>query len=151
WRGRPASGIDAFGFVRFVSLMALDALPQKTWTRPEIAGLFDRPLADLILEAQSVLRANWAANAVQTCQLLSIKTGGCAEDCGYCSQSAHFKTGLAAGKLMEREAVLAEARAAKAGGATRFCMGAAWRSLKERDVEKVCDLVSGVKQIGLET
>jgi biotin synthase len=131
--------------------MALDALPVLTWTREAIAAEFDRPLADLILDAQTTLRAHWAANAVQTCQLLSIKTGGCPEDCGYCSQSSHFKTGVPAGKLMALEPVLAEARAAKAGAATRFCMGAAWRSLKDRDLDKVCDLVSGVKAIGLET
>ena len=131
--------------------MALDTLPALTWTREAIAAQFARPLADLILDAQATLRAHWAANAVQTCQLLSIKTGGCAEDCGYCSQSAHFKTGVEATKLMDLEPVLAEARAAKAGGATRFCMGAAWRSLKDRDLDKVCGLVSGVKKLGLET
>jgi biotin synthase len=131
--------------------MALDTAPAKTWTREAIAAEFDRPLADLILDAQAALRANWAANAVQTCQLLSIKTGGCAENCGYCSQSAHFDTGLNASKLMDRETILAEARAAKAGGATRFCMGAAWRELKNRDVEKICAIVAGVKAEGLET
>jgi biotin synthase len=130
--------------------MALDGLPQ-TWTREAIAAEFARPLADLILDAQATLRAHWRANAVQTCQLLSIKTGGCPEDCGYCSQSAHFKTGVPARKLMALEPVLEEARTAKAGGATRFCMGAAWRSMKDRDLDKVCDLISGVKALGLET
>jgi biotin synthase len=131
--------------------MALDTLPQKTWIRSEIAGLFERPFSDLILEAQAVLRANWAPNAVQTCQLLSIKTGGCAENCGYCSQSASFDTGVLASKLMDREAILREAREAKVGGATRFCMGAAWRSLKGRDLDRVCAIISDVKAEGLET
>ncbi|MGD2132373.1 MAG: biotin synthase BioB [Maricaulaceae bacterium] len=123
----------------------------EAWSKEDIAALFERPFADLILEAQTVLRENWAANAVQTCQLLSIKTGGCPEDCGYCSQSAHFDTGVPASKLLDRDVVLAEAKAAKDGGATRFCMGAAWRGLKDRDMDKVCDLISEVKAIGLET
>jgi biotin synthase len=130
--------------------MPLDSLPSP-WTREAISAQFDRPLADLILDAQAALRAHWAANAVQTCQLLSIKTGGCPEDCGYCSQSSHFHTGVPAGKLMDLDPVLAEARAAKAGGATRFCMGAAWRALKDRDLDRVCGLIAGVKEIGLET
>ena len=88
---------------------------------------------------------------MQISTLLSIKTGGCPEDCGYCSQSAKFDTGLDASKLMEVEAVLAEAAAAKAGGASRFCMGAAWRSPKDRDLEKVCAMVEGVKALGMET
>jgi biotin synthase len=131
--------------------MPLDTLPARSWTRADIAAQLDRPLADLILDAQAALRAHWAANAVQTCQLLSIKTGGCQEDCGYCSQSAHFKTGVPASKLMELEPVLADARAAKAQGATRFCMGAAWRSLKDRDLDRVCGMIAGVKALGLET
>jgi biotin synthase len=131
--------------------MPLDAIHASPWTREAISAQFDRPLADLILDAQAALRAHWAANAVQTCQLLSIKTGGCPEDCGYCSQSSHFHTGVPAGKLMDLDPVLAEARAAKAGGATRFCMGAAWRALKDRDLDRVCGLISGVKEIGLET
>ena len=135
--------------------MALDTLPppasDRPWTRDAVAAQYDRPLADLILDAQATLRAHWAANAVQTCQLLSIKTGGCAENCGYCSQSAHFDTGVPASKLMDRETILAEARAAKAGGATRFCMGAAWRELKNRDLDRVCAIVADVKAEGLET
>src|SRR5262245_24806056 len=107
------------------------------WTRAEILDLSARPFADLIVDAQAALRAHFEPNAVQRSQLLSIKTGGCAENCGYCSQSAHFDTGLKAGKLMAAEAVIEAARAAKAGGAQRFCMGAAWRELKDRDVDAI--------------
>jgi biotin synthase len=121
------------------------------WSREEIAALFDLPLPDLMLQALKVREANWPEGRIQKSQLLSIKTGGCPEDCGYCSQSAHFKTGLAASKLMELDKVLAEARRAKEGGADRFCMGAAWRSLKDRDMPAVCAMISGVKDLGLET
>jgi biotin synthase len=125
--------------------------PRSDWTREEIAALYDLPLPDLMLQALEVRRANWPAGRIQKSQLLSIKTGGCPEDCGYCSQSAHFKTGLSASKLMEVEAVVAEAKKAKANGADRFCMGAAWRSLKERDMPTVCAMISAVKAEGLET
>jgi biotin synthase len=119
--------------------------------REEIAALFDLPLPDLLLRALEVRRANWPDGRIQKSQLLSIKTGGCPEDCGYCSQSAHFKTGLSASKLMEVDAVVAEARKAKENGADRFCMGAAWRSLKDRDLPAVCAMISAVKAEGLET
>ena len=125
--------------------------PRSDWTREEIAALYDLPLPDLMLQALEVRRANWPAGRIQKSQLLSIKTGGCPEDCGYCSQSAHFKTGLSASKLMEVEAVIAEARQAKANGADRFCMGAAWRSLKDRDLPAVCAMIAAVKAEGLET
>jgi biotin synthase len=125
--------------------------PRFDWTREEIAALFDLPLPDLMLKALKVREANWPDGRIQKSQLLSIKTGGCPEDCGYCSQSAHFKTGLSASKLMELDAVLAEAKRAKDGGADRFCMGAAWRSLKDRDLPAVCAMISGVKDMGLET
>ena len=126
--------------------------PRFDWTREEVAAIHDAPFADLVFAAQGVHRAaGHGANEVQKSQLLSIKTGGCAEDCGYCNQSAHFDTGLKASKLMEVEAVLEKARRAKAGGATRFCMGAAWRSLKARDENKICAMISGVKAMGLET
>jgi biotin synthase len=125
--------------------------PRSDWTREEIAALYDLPLPDLMLKALEVRRANWPAGRIQKSQLLSIKTGGCPEDCGYCSQSAHFKTGLSASKLMEVEAVVAEARQAKANGADRFCMGAAWRSLKDRDMPAVCAMIAAVKAEGLET
>ncbi|MEL6360754.1 MAG: biotin synthase BioB [Pseudomonadota bacterium] len=125
--------------------------PTKTWRRDEIDSLFELPFADLIFRAQTVHRQHFAPNEVQASRLLSIKTGGCPEDCGYCSQSAHFKTGLKADKLMSREAVLAEARKAKAEGASRFCMGAAWRSPKDKDLAVLCGMVSDVKDLGLET
>jgi biotin synthase len=121
------------------------------WTREEIARLFALPFADLIFCAQSVHRRYFSANEVQMSTLLSIKTGGCPEDCGYCSQSATHETGLKASKLMEVDAVLADARAAKASGATRFCMGAAWRSPKDKDLDAVCAMVEGVKALGMET
>ena len=125
--------------------------PRSDWTRDEIAALFALPFADLLFRAQSVHRAHFDANQVQTSTLLSIKTGGCPEDCGYCSQSAKNETGLKASKLMDVEAVLADARAAKAAGASRFCMGAAWRSPKDRDLDAVCEMVEGVKAMGMET
>jgi biotin synthase len=121
------------------------------WTREEIGALFARPLLDLLFEAQQVHRRWHAPNQVQLSTLLSIKTGGCAENCGYCSQSAFAKSGLKAEKLMDKEAVLDAAAEAKAGGSSRFCMGAAWRSPKERDMESLCDMVAGVKAMGLET
>ena len=121
------------------------------WTREELAGLFALPFADLIFRAQTVHRRHFAANEVQISTLLSIKTGGCPEDCGYCSQSAHHESGLKATKLMDVETVLVEARAAKEAGATRFCMGAAWRSPKDKDLDAVCEMVSEVKALGMET
>lgn len=125
--------------------------PRHDWTLEEVRELFSRPLSDLVYEAQSALRAHFDPHAVQTSQLLSIKTGGCAENCGYCAQSSHFDTGVKATKLMPEDEVLTAAKAAKANGASRFCMGAAWRNLKDRDVQRVCDLISGVKALGLET
>jgi biotin synthase len=121
------------------------------WTRAEIQALFDLPFADLIFQAQTIHRRHFDANEVQMSTLLSIKTGGCPEDCGYCSQSAHFETGLKATKLMEVQAVVQAARRAKEGGASRFCMGAAWRSPKDRDMDAVCHMVAEVKAMGLET
>lgn len=121
------------------------------WTPDEVLALFRLPFNDLLFRAQTVHRAHFDANAVQISTLLSIKTGGCPEDCAYCPQSAHYKTGVAAERLMARDAVLAEARRAKEAGATRFCMGAAWRSPRDGDVEQVAELVAGVKALGLET
>lgn len=121
------------------------------WTRDEVAALFDLPLLDLLWEAQQVHRRWHAPNEVQLSTLLSIKTGGCPEDCGYCSQSAHAETGLKAEKLMDVEAVLAAAAEAKAAGSGRFCMGAAWREPKDRDLDALCEMVEGVKALGLET
>lgn len=126
-------------------------LPRNDWTREEVRALFALPFPELIFRAAQVHRDNFDPSEVQISTLLSIKTGGCPEDCAYCPQSAKFETGVKAEKLMDLEAVLAEAGAAKAGGASRFCMGAAWRSPKDRDLEKVCDMVEGVKALGLET
>lgn len=124
---------------------------RNDWTRAEIRALFDRPLLDLLFEAQQVHRRFHPRNAVQLSTLLSIKTGGCPEDCGYCSQSAHADSGLKADKLMDAEQVLAAAAEARANGSGRFCMGAAWREPKERDMDALCAMVAGVKAMGLET
>jgi biotin synthase len=121
------------------------------WTRTEALALYELPFMDLLFRAQTVHRQNFDANAVQMSRLLSIKTGGCAEDCGYCSQSAHHESGLKASKLMEVQRVVEEAKKAKAAGATRYCMGAAWRSPKARDMDAVVAMVEGVKALGMET
>ena len=121
------------------------------WTRAEVHALFDLPFSDLMFHAQRIHRENFDPREVQISTLLSIKTGGCPEDCAYCPQSASFDAGIKAEKLMALDAVLAEARAAKEGGASRFCMGAAWRSPKDRDMEKICAMIEGVKAMGLET
>ena len=130
---------------------ASTALARHDWTRAEVAALFELPFPDLIFHAQRIHRMHFDPREVQISTLLSIKTGGCPEDCAYCPQSARYDTGVKAEKLMEVEAVLAEARAAKAAGASRFCMGAAWRSPKDRDLEAVCAMVEGVKALGLES
>ena len=124
---------------------------RSDWTREEIRALFTPPFPELLFLAQTVHRIHFDPREVQVSTLLSIKTGGCPEDCGYCPQSAHHDTKLPAEKLMEVEKVLAEARAAKDSGATRFCMGAAWRSPKDRDLDAVCAMVEGVKAMGLES
>jgi biotin synthase len=124
---------------------------RNDWTRAEALALYDMPFMDLLFRAQTVHRTTFDPNKVQMSRLLSIKTGGCAEDCGYCSQSAHHKTGLKASKLMEVERVITEAKKAKAQGATRYCMGAAWRSPKARDMDTVVAMVEGVKALGMET
>src|SRR4051795_514383 len=124
---------------------------RHNWTRAEIAELFALPLPELMFQAQKAHRLFFDPTEVQIATLLSIKTGGCPEDCAYCPQSAQHHTGLKAAKLMPVEAVLGEARAAKAAGADRFCMGAAWRSPKDRDVDTVCAMIEGVKELGLET
>ncbi|WP_245317975.1 biotin synthase BioB [Ensifer sp. 1H6] len=113
--------------------------------------IYNLPFNDLLFRAHSVHRAHFDPNSVQMSRLLSIKTGGCAEDCGYCNQSSHYPTGLKASKLMEVERVIAEASKAKEGGATRYCMGAAWRSPKDRDMEAIVAMVRGVKALGMET
>ncbi len=121
------------------------------WAQDEVLGLFELPFNDLLFRAQQAHRAHFDPNAVQISTLLSIKTGGCPEDCAYCPQSARFETGVKSEKLMPKESVIAEARKAKEAGATRFCMGAAWRAPKDHEVEQVAELVALVKALGLET
>ncbi|RMB02768.1 biotin synthase BioB [Eilatimonas milleporae] len=123
------------------------------WTVADILALFERPFLDLLHEAQTVHRRHHAPNRVQLSQLKSIKTGGCPEDCAYCPQAARYAkdTGLKAEKLMEVERVLADARAAKANGASRYCMGAAWTSPKDRDMDAVIAMIQGVRDLGMET
>jgi biotin synthase len=121
------------------------------WRRDEIEALFARPLMDLLFEAQQVHRTYFDPNAVQVSTLLSIKTGACPEDCAYCPQSTRFDTGLEVEPLMDVDAVLAEAAAAKEAGASRFCMGAAWRSPKDRDLPQLVAMIEGVRELGLES
>jgi biotin synthase len=132
----PSSGIGAI---------------RHDWTRSEVRALFSLPFPELIFRAQSVHRTNFDPAEVQISTLLSIKTGGCPEDCAYCPQSASYATGVKAEKLMSLDSVLAEAHAAKAAGASRFCMGAAWREPKDRDLDQVCEMVAGVRALGLES
>jgi biotin synthase len=129
----------------------VSGLVRHDWTREEVGALFALPFPELIFRAQTVHRRHFDPTEVQISTLLSIKTGGCPEDCAYCPQSVHYDTGVKPEKLMSVAAVVAEARAAKAAGASRFCMGAAWREPKDRDLDKVCAMVAGVKAIGLET
>lgn len=128
----------------------MSAVIRHDYTRAEVLALLDLPFADLLHRAGHVHRENFNPNQVQVSTLLSIKTGGCPEDCAYCPQAARYSTGLKAHKLMEVDEVLAKAAQAKAAGATRFCMGAAWRSPKDRDLEKVAAMVAGVRAMGLE-
>ncbi|MBV8926977.1 MAG: biotin synthase BioB [Bradyrhizobium sp.] len=121
------------------------------WTSATAAAIYRLPFNDLLFRAQSVHRQHFDPNRVQLSRLLNIKTGGCPEDCGYCSQSSHHATGLAASKLMDVDSIVAEARKAKAGGAARYCMGAAWRNPKPRDMEAIVRIVAAVKALGLET
>ncbi len=121
------------------------------WRHDELQALFDLPLPELLFRAASVHRAHFDPAQVQVSTLLSVKTGGCPEDCAYCPQAQRYSTGVSAQKLMDTDAVLAKARQAKAAGASRFCMGAAWRSPKDRDIPKVAAMIAGVKALGLET
>ncbi|MXO65005.1 biotin synthase BioB [Altererythrobacter endophyticus] len=127
------------------------AAPRSDWTRAEIAALFDLPFTELLFRAASVHRARHAADEVQLCTLLSIKTGGCPEDCGYCSQSVHADSGVKATKLMDVREVLQRAAQARDQGSQRFCMGAAWRNPKARDMPKIVQIVEGVRAMGMET
>ena len=133
------------------STLSDPAQPRHDWTLAEVEALFELPFAELIFRAAEVHRRWFDPTEVQLSQLLSVKTGGCAENCGYCSQSQSFDTGVAASKLMAADSVIAAAKAARDGGAQRFCMGAAWRDLKDRDLPKVAAMISGVKALGLET
>jgi len=126
-------------------------MSRTNWTRAEIRDLFDLRFTDLIFRAAEVHRANHPTGEVQLCTLLSIKTGGCPEDCGYCSQSMHAETAIKAEKLVDVDAVVSSARQAKERGSQRFCMGAAWRELKDRDVPALSRMISEVKALGLET
>ena len=130
---------------------ATQSATRKRWSQAEVEALYALPFNDLMFQAQNVHRANFDPNAVQLSTLLSIKTGGCSEDCGYCSQSARHDTGLEREKLLDIAEVVATAKAAKEAGATRFCMGAAWRGPKEKDLGAVTEMVREVKALGLET
>ena len=125
--------------------------PAAALGRADVAALFDLPFMDLVFRAAEVHRAHHDPNQVERATLLSIKTGGCAEDCGYCSQSVHAESGLKASKLMDVDAVLEAAREAKAAGSQRFCMGAAWREPKDRDMDAICAMVEGVNALGLQS
>ena len=125
--------------------------PSATWPLADVLALYDLPFGELMFRAQQVHRAHFPDGDVELATLLSIKTGGCEEDCGYCPQAARYDTGVEAKKLLELDTVLIAARQAKANGATRFCMGAAWRGPKERDMERVEQMVREVKALGLET
>jgi len=138
--GRPA-----------ITAAALVGTVRHDWTLEEARQLFRLPFSDLIFLAQSVHRDHFDPNEVQVSSLLSIKTGSCSEDCAYCPQSAHYDTGLGKESLLPIEDVLEAARQAKSQGAGRFCMGAAWRSPNDRDIERVCTMVEGVKALGMET
>jgi len=133
------------------SVTPMQSSSAARWTSTNARALYELPFNDLLFRAHSVYRENFDPNRIQLSKLLNIKTGGCPEDCGYCSQSARYATGLTASKLMEVEYVISEARKAQEGGATRYCMGAAWRSPKQRDMEMVVAMVQGVKALGLET
>ena len=132
--------------------MITDPAPVRTdWTRSEIAALFDLPFTELLFRAASIHRAHHRADEVQLCTLLSIKTGGCPEDCGYCAQSVKADSGVEASKLMDVQAVLQAAAQARDAGSQRFCMGAAWRNPKDRDMPAIIAMIRGVRDMGLET
>lgn len=120
------------------------------WHSEEVAALYRMPFSDLLFEAQRLHRASFDPSSIEIATLLSIKTGGCPEDCGYCSQSATLPTGVKASRLMDVDAVIAAGEKARAAGATRFCLGAAWRSPKDRDLDRVIPMIQGVRQLGME-
>lgn len=125
--------------------------PKKKWSVAEVQGLFELPLNNLLLKAQNVHQEFFPEGDIELATLISIKTGGCPEDCSYCPQAARYDTGIDATKLMDLDEVIEAAKAAKAAGSNRFCMGAAWRAPKDRDIEKVVEMISEVKALGLET
>jgi biotin synthase len=137
--------------VHLVTRAAPQAAPTDRWQVADIEALFELPFTELMFRAQTVHRAHFDPAEVQLSTLLSIKTGGCPEDCSYCPQAARYDTGVEAGKLMDTEAVLDAARRAQEAGASRFCMGAAWRSPKRRDIEAVSAMIREVRALGLET
>jgi biotin synthase len=134
-----------------ISAVAMAGIVRHDWTLEQARQFFRLPFNDLIFLAQSIHREHFDPNEVQVSSLLSIKTGSCSEDCAYCPQSAHYDTGLGKESLLPIEDVLEAARQAKLQGAGRFCMGAAWRSPNDRDIERVCSMVEGVKSLGMET
>ena len=131
--------------------VSVSAVPRHDWTRAEVEALFDLPFPVLLQRAGEIHRQHFDPSEVQVSTLLSVKTGGCPEDCGYCPQAQRYHTGVDATKLMDTEAVVERARAARDAGASRFCMGAAWRSPKDRDIPKVAEMIREVKALGLET
>ncbi|MDQ8731112.1 biotin synthase BioB [Bradyrhizobium sp. LHD-71] len=126
-------------------------LIRTDWSREEIQAIHDLPLPELVHRAQTVHRLFFNPTQIEAASLLSVKTGGCPEDCGYCSQSAHYETGVKATRLMDVEVVVEAARAARDAGASRFCMGAAWRSPKDRDMSEVCEMIERVRALGMQT
>lgn len=124
---------------------------RNNWQLNEVLELFEKPFLDLVFQAQNIHRQNFNPNEIQLSTLLSIKTGGCPEDCKYCPQSSRYKTGLKAEKLIDKEVIFEGARKAKEAGSSRFCMGAAWRSPKDRDIPELIEVIEGVKSMGLET
>ncbi|WJF90285.1 biotin synthase BioB [Paraburkholderia bonniea] len=147
----PSSSSTPLATVAATHADVASATAPARWRVADVVALYELPFNDLLFRAQQVHRANFAANTVQLSTLLSIKTGGCEEDCSYCPQSVHHDTGLKADKLMPVAEVLAAARVAQQQGATRFCMGAAWRNPKDRHLEPIKEMIRGVKALGLET
>lgn len=150
---QPSSASNRNRFFEQYNFSDLENIPviRHNWSSEEAAAIYGSPFMDLVFKAQSIHRMVFDPNKVQFSRLLNIKTGGCPEDCGYCSQSAHHDAGLQASKLMDPARVIEEAKAAAAAGATRYCMGAAWRSPKARDMAPVIEMIKGVKALGMET
>ncbi len=137
--------------LQFITPVAAAPTAPGAWSIDAVQALLDQPLMELLWQAQQVHRQHWPVGDIELATLLSVKTGGCPENCGYCPQAAEFETGVKAEKMMNVQEVTAAAQAAKDAGATRFCMGAAWRAPKDRDIEKMSDIISAVKGLGLQT